>query len=241
MRSAPASRPTVDCRGRPSRSFAPERAQEGDERLRRRGRTHPYAPGRREAALIVAAWSEGSRDRLRGVLNEHGLKKTEPVGSLGQALGLPSGTVALAVLGLEEGFSAGDLAVIGEQDILGDRLVRSRKKQRRAQNFLQEVASLAPGDFVVHVDHGIGRFVGLQDHRRRTGAARLSGTALRRWRQAVPAGRESRAPLALRLGGYRVAARPARRGRVAGPQGPDEEPHSRDRAWAHQDRSREER
>ncbi len=157
----PGKTTVVNCRGRASRSFAPERAQEGVnvfdvavEHIRAL-----LGEGKR---VVVAAWSEGSRDRLRGVLNEHGLKKTEPVGSLGQALGLPPGTVALAVLGVEEGFAAGDLAVIGEQDILGDRLVRSRKKQRRAQDFLQEVASLAPGDFVVHVDHGIGRFVGLR-------------------------------------------------------------------------------
>ena len=75
---------------------------------------------------------------------------------------MPPNAIALAVLGLEQGFEAGDLALIGEQDILGDRLVRARKKPRRAQDFLQEVASLAPADFVVHVDHGIGRFVGLR-------------------------------------------------------------------------------
>jgi transcription-repair coupling factor (superfamily II helicase) len=157
--SGPAA--VVHCGGLPSRSFAPERALEDAnvfdaavEHLR-----ELMGQGRR---VVVAAWSEGSRDRLRGVLAEHGLKKAEPVGSLGQALGLPSGTVALAVLGLEQGFSAGDLAVVGEQDILGDRLVRARKKTRRATDFLQEIASLVPGDFVVHVDHGIGRFVGLR-------------------------------------------------------------------------------
>ena len=35
-------------------------------------------------------------------------------------------------------------------------------RQRRADNFIAEATSLAPGDLVVHVDHGIGRFVGLQ-------------------------------------------------------------------------------
>ena len=72
------------------------------------------------------------------------------------------GTTALAVWGFETGFEAGKLAVIGEQDILGDRLVRPRKKTRRPQDFINELSSLTPGDIVVHVDHGIGRFVGLQ-------------------------------------------------------------------------------
>ena len=70
--------------------------------------------------------------------------------------------VALAVLGLESGFETADAAVIGEQDILGDRLVRPRRAARRAENFIAEVTSLAAGDLVVHVDHGIGRFVGLR-------------------------------------------------------------------------------
>ena len=60
------------------------------------------------------------------------------------------------------GFETADAAVIGEQDILGDRLVRPRRAAKRAENFIAEVTSLSAGDLVVHVDHGIGRFVGLQ-------------------------------------------------------------------------------
>jgi transcription-repair coupling factor (superfamily II helicase) len=40
--------------------------------------------------------------------------------------------------------------------------VRPRRAARRAENFIAEATSLAPGDLVVHVDHGIGRFAGLQ-------------------------------------------------------------------------------
>ena len=159
--SAPAGATVVDCGAKPGRSFAPERAEDGRnvfdaavEHLR--GLT---AEGK---SVIVAAWTEGSRDRLRGVFAEHGLKRTEPVGTLGQALGLPSGVTALAVLGVDQGFVAGDIAMVCEQDILGDRHVRNRKKARRGADMLQEVAALSAGDLVVHVDHGIGRFVGLQ-------------------------------------------------------------------------------
>ena len=75
---------------------------------------------------------------------------------------MPKPEVALAVLGLEAGFETDDVAVIGEQDILGDRLVRPRRAAKRAENFIAEATSLAAGDPVVHVDHGIGRFVGLK-------------------------------------------------------------------------------
>src|SRR4029077_19964199 len=75
---------------------------------------------------------------------------------------MPRSTVALGVLGIEAGFETADEAIVSEQDILGDRLVRPRRAMRRADNFIAEATSLAPGDLVVHVDHGIGRFVGLQ-------------------------------------------------------------------------------
>src|SRR5581483_6674376 len=42
------------------------------------------------------------------------------------------------------------------------RLVRPRRASRRAENFIAEVTSLSSGDLVAHVDHGIGRFVGLK-------------------------------------------------------------------------------
>jgi transcription-repair coupling factor (superfamily II helicase) len=84
------------------------------------------------------------------------------VASWQEVQGLPLPQVGLAVLGLESGFETADAAVVGEQDILGDRLVRPRRAARRAENFIAEATSLAAGDLVVHVDHGIGRFVGLR-------------------------------------------------------------------------------
>ena len=52
------------------------------------------------------------------------------------------------------------VAVIDEQDVLGDRLVR-RSRAKTGSDVLTEVSSLAVGDLVVHADHGIGRFVGV--------------------------------------------------------------------------------
>ena len=52
--------------------------------------------------------------------------------------------------------------MISEQDVLGDRLIRAPRRRRRAENFLTEAAGLTPGDLVVHVDHGIGRYQGLE-------------------------------------------------------------------------------
>ena len=112
--------------------------------------------------VLVAAWSEGSLDRLLQVLDEHGLEKIETVDRLSTVKALSRDKVTATVLAVESGFDAGDLVVVAEQDILGDRLIRRSKRRKRDQDFISEVASLSAGDIVVHVDHGIGRFIGLK-------------------------------------------------------------------------------
>src|SRR5271170_6142850 len=96
------------------------------------------------------------------VLAEHKLVNLTPVAAWPQALALSRHETALAILGIENGFETADVALITEEDILGERLVRPRRQSKRAENFIAEVTSLAAGDVVVHVDHGIGRFVGLR-------------------------------------------------------------------------------
>ena len=116
----------------------------------------------RGSNVIVAGWSDGSRERLSHVLAEHGLKSLELVSSYHQAKTARAGALPLAVIALEQGFESPDLAIIGEQDILGDRLVAPSRRRRRAQDVLAEASALTAGDLVVHIDHGVGRFVGLK-------------------------------------------------------------------------------
>jgi transcription-repair coupling factor (superfamily II helicase) len=153
--------PAIDAGTRQGRNFAAERAEPG-RNVFEAVTAHALALQSDNKRVVVALWSDGARERMRHVLADHGLANLSPVASWAEALALPKPEVALAVLGLESGFETADAAVIGEQDILGDRLVRPRRAARRAENFIAEVTSLAAGDLVVHVDHGIGRFTGLR-------------------------------------------------------------------------------
>ncbi|NDD34626.1 MAG: DEAD/DEAH box helicase, partial [Rhodobacteraceae bacterium] len=98
---------------------------------------------------------EGARERLTGLIEDEGIGEVIPIQN-GTRIGKRG--IHLAVWGLEAGFETPELTVISEQDVLGDRLIRQPKKRRKAENFLTEVQSLSPGDLVVHVDHGVGRF-----------------------------------------------------------------------------------
>ena len=109
---------------------------------------------------MLASYTRGARERLLGLLEDHGLKAHKLVESWQEALGSKT-QPALIVLPLEHGFTTPDVAVLTEQDMLGDRLVRRRKRRKAADAFLQELATLSPGDLVVHADHGIGRYEGL--------------------------------------------------------------------------------
>jgi transcription-repair coupling factor (superfamily II helicase) len=112
--------------------------------------------------VVLGAWTDGSRDRLAGVLADHGLSGTRPLASLAAARAMDVLETGLAVLPLEAGFELKDVAILAEQDILGERMTRAKAPSKRAKDFIAEVSSLSAGDIVVHVNHGIARFVGLR-------------------------------------------------------------------------------
>ena len=121
-----------------------------------------YRDSLRQTGLVLASYSGGSRQRLAGLVADHGLTSTAIADTWQEAQGLAAqGKVALVVVPLDRGFVAPALTVVTEQDLLGDRLVRRAKRKKSADAFLSELATMSPGDFMVHRDHGIGRFEGL--------------------------------------------------------------------------------
>lgn len=145
------------------RDFTPERTAQTNvyeavvdhvEKLRKDGRKP-----------ILASYSVGARERLMGLLVDHGLKGALLAETWQEALGKADTSksfgVSLIVLPLDHGFTAPGVAVLTEQDMLGDRLIRRKKRKKSTDAFLAELATLTPGDLVVHVDHGIGRYEGL--------------------------------------------------------------------------------
>jgi len=151
----------VDGGGRRGVDFAEARARP-EVSLYDSVRERIEAEQARGLRVLIAAVSAGSRDRLAHVLADHGVSRRQFVADWTEVEALPAGTVGFALLSLEHGFTAEGLAVIAEQDILGDRMSRPARKRAKVDRFLGELASFAEGEFVVHVEHGVGRYQGLE-------------------------------------------------------------------------------
>jgi transcription-repair coupling factor (superfamily II helicase) len=154
----PESGSVIDFGVQPARDFAPERAQQAN--VYEAVAKHVGALRKSGHKVVLASYTRGARERLAGLLEDHGLKAHKDVDTWQEALGSKT-QPALLVLPLDHGFTTPDVAVLTEQDMLGDRLVRRRRKRKAADAFLAELATLSPGDLVVHADHGIGRYEGL--------------------------------------------------------------------------------
>lgn len=152
---------TVDAGGRAGRSFAAERAQDGVN-VWDAARAHVEALHGQGVKPVLAAWSDGSAERLGHVLEEHGLGTLHPVPDARAIAGIPDGGVGLAVLPLDHGFEADGLAILSEADILGERIGAARKRKRRSSAIILEAGALSQDDIIVHIDHGIGRYAGLR-------------------------------------------------------------------------------
>ena len=140
-----------------NRDGAGERVNLFDDVVRHIGRKRGEG-----AKVLVTAWTEGSLDRLLQVLAEHGLERVRTLKALSDVKALKPGETGAAILNLESGFEMGGLVFIGEQDILGDRLVRRGRRRKKGADYISEVSGLEEGDIVVHVEHGIGKFTGLR-------------------------------------------------------------------------------
>src|SRR5213075_2317103 len=154
----PESDRTIDFGVEAARDFAPERTSQAN--VYEAVADHVASLRKSGRKVVLASYTKGARERLSGLLEDHGLTTQKLTDSWHDALGSKT-QPALLVLPLDHGFTTPDVAVLTEQDLLGDRLVRRRRKRKAAAAFLEELATLSPGDLVVHADHGIGRYEGL--------------------------------------------------------------------------------
>lgn len=137
-------------------------------------------PNRREVSFepLAARVREWIADRYRVVLSVGAAAQVErvtrlfgnhdvavhPMASLAEALAADSSGPRIVVSHLSAGFRLPDqrLVVITETDIFGEARQRRRARRVEVAQLLKNLSELKPDDFVVHVDHGVGRYRGLK-------------------------------------------------------------------------------
>lgn len=107
--------------------------------------------------VIMTTLTEGAADRLCALFKEKQLSLTQ-VNDFKSAL---KKVPAIWVAPFETGFQTNDFLILTETDMFGERL-QSLPKRRKAQDFITDISTLSMGDLVVHTQHGIGRFMGLE-------------------------------------------------------------------------------
>ena len=148
----------IDFGGRSGRHFAPERQMQGGQVFAALS-AHLKVLQAAGKKVLMAAWTIGGAERLGHMLEDHDIP-TSLVESVSEAFSEGHAIVRI-VLPLEQGFEFDNITVLSESDIFGERLVH-RMRARRAKHFISEISNLQAGDLIVHIDHGLGRYVGLK-------------------------------------------------------------------------------
>ncbi len=113
----------------------------------------------REARIVIVASSEGQADRVKEILFEGGI--VAPVIEKGEIRGY-EGATAVTKGRLSSGFFLPGFLLLTEREIFGERPPYRALRKSKVSELLASIDDIAPGDLVVHGDHGIGRFAGLQ-------------------------------------------------------------------------------
>jgi transcription-repair coupling factor (superfamily II helicase) len=111
---------------------------------------------------LIAASGEGARERLKLLIREGGVADLSDAKSWSDLETLSPGKAAIGLMPLDAGFETDTVQVLSEPDILGERLARPARRRRKGEEFISELSAIEAGDLVVHVEHGIGRYDGLE-------------------------------------------------------------------------------
>ena len=113
--------------------------------------------------VLLTARVVTQAERLASLLSHRGLELSRWADDSTRER-LQPGQAAVVVGELARGVvaPAEGLVLLTEEEIFGTRARRAAPKKRSTRALLEDLRALTPGDFVVHVEHGIGRYLGLE-------------------------------------------------------------------------------
>jgi transcription-repair coupling factor (superfamily II helicase) len=199
----------IDAGGKIGRDFAPERQ---NEKLSLFGALAAHVKARLARGQWCWRATRRLAERMENLLEDEETGETIPVTDFSR---VGRSGIHLAVWPLEHGLrGAGAYGDLGAGRA-GRPADPADAQEEAADNFLTEVNALTPGDLVVHVDHGVGRYLGLEVLRALGAAHECLRWNTRRTRSSTCRSRTSSfCPLRARGGLLdKLGAGPGRRGR----------------------------
>ncbi len=119
---------------------------------------------RYEGRTLLVTESPGRREALLTLLHKHHLRP-QPVSNWPEALDSDA-RLLITIAPIEQSDADSQWAIITEADIFGQTVTQTRRRNRRPhEDFdtaIRNLAELEPGMPVVHIEHGVGRYEGLQ-------------------------------------------------------------------------------
>ncbi|MBE9533101.1 MAG: transcription-repair coupling factor, partial [Proteobacteria bacterium] len=118
-----------------------------------------------DGRILFAAETAGRRETLLELLRENAIQpQSYPSWDAFVAGDAPLG---ITVAPLEHGLvlAQNNIAVIAEPQLFGQQVMQRRRRSRKKRDsdaVIRNLAELTIGDAVVHEDHGVGRYLGLQ-------------------------------------------------------------------------------
>ena len=121
--------------------------------------------GKSKNRVLIAVETAGRREAMEGLLSNHALAAKSCAG-FSEFMHDPAMTLGICVYPLERGLSLPDsgVEIITEGQLYGEKVFRQRRRSKAPdpESIIRSLAELHEGDPVVHIDHGVGRYCGLQ-------------------------------------------------------------------------------
>jgi transcription-repair coupling factor (superfamily II helicase) len=114
--------------------------------------------------VIVVASTAQQGERLARLFENHDVTVERDDRPFAAVFGSPAHHPRLVLGHLNEGFRLPEarLVVVTEADLFGEARQRRRTRRVEVTQLLKNLSELQPNDFVVHIDHGVGRYRGLK-------------------------------------------------------------------------------
>ena len=112
----------------------------------------------KDSRVVMVAASKGQAERLRDIFMNNDI--IAPLVAK-ENIAEYEGNISITVGDLSSGFFISGFLILTEKEIFGERPAFRPIKKSKVSELLISLDDLSPGDFIVHRDHGIGKFTGL--------------------------------------------------------------------------------